>query len=389
MQKLYLSCIELRCCCTTIELAVCGGWQPANNKKKKKEKRGYYMSNMANHGAKWSVYAPLNGQAVALEQVPDEVFSEKVLGDGLGIIPSDGKVYSPVNGEISSVAEMLHAYGFESDDGLEILVHVGLDTVALKGEGFKSYVNEGDKVCVGDLVAEVDLELLKKKGINPITPVLVCDGGVSMSIHESQSRFFENIIGRSEPFCNYVFPKIQELFPEQMKDVDAEMFYRGINKAEPSLIRTEADELTYCLHIMVRYELEKQLIAGSLCVKDIPDAWNRMYKDYLGIDVPNDKEGCLQDSHWSGGMFGYFPSYALGSAYGPQMLHQMELDIGSVWEDVAKGDVSGVKDWLKEHIHQHAGFYKPEQLFEMACGKFDAGFYTVYLTDKFGKLYNL
>ena len=156
MQKLYLSCIELRCRCTAVELVVCVGWQLANNEKKKKEKRGYYMSNMANHGAKWSVYAPLNGQAVALEQVPDEVFSEKVLGDGLGIIPSDGKVYSPVNGEISSVAETLHAYGFESDDGLEILVHVGLDTVALKGEGFKSYVNEGDKVCVGDLVAEVD-----------------------------------------------------------------------------------------------------------------------------------------------------------------------------------------------------------------------------------------
>lgn len=135
------------------------------------------MSNMVKHGAKWSVYAPLNGQAVALEQVPDEVFSEKVLGDGLGIIPSDGKVYSPVNGEISSVAETLHAYGFASDDGLEILVHVGLDTVALKGEGFKSYVKEGDKVSVGDLVAEVDLELLKRKGINPITPVLVCDGG--------------------------------------------------------------------------------------------------------------------------------------------------------------------------------------------------------------------
>ena len=135
------------------------------------------MSNMVKHGAKRSIYAPLNGQAVALEQVPDEVFSEKVLGDGLGIIPSDGKVYSPVNGEISSVAETLHAYGFASDDGLEILVHVGLDTVALKGEGFKAHVKEGDRVQVGDLVAEVDLELLKSKGINPITPVLVCDGG--------------------------------------------------------------------------------------------------------------------------------------------------------------------------------------------------------------------
>ena len=214
-------------------------------------------------------------------------------------------------------------------------------------------------------------------------------GGVSMSIHESQSRFFENIIGRSEAFCKYVFPKIQELFPEQMAGVDGDMFYRGINKAEPSLIRTEADELTYCLHIMVRYELEKQLIAGTLEVKDVPAAWNRMYQEYLGIEVPNDKEGCLQDSHWSGGMFGYFPSYALGSAYGPQMLHQMEQEIGSCWEDISKGDVKPVKNWLKEHIHRYAGFYKPGQLFEMSCGKFDATYYTDYLTEKYTKLYNL
>ena len=130
------------------------------------------MSSMAKGG----VFAPLTGQAVPLDQVPDEVFSGKVLGDGLGILPEEGKVYSPVNGEISSVAETLHAYGFTSEDGLEVLVHVGLDTVALKGEGFKSYVQEGDQVKVGDLIAEVNLELLKSKGINPITPVLICDG---------------------------------------------------------------------------------------------------------------------------------------------------------------------------------------------------------------------
>ena len=214
-------------------------------------------------------------------------------------------------------------------------------------------------------------------------------GGVSMSIHESQSRFFENLIGRSEAFCKHIFPKVRELFPEQMKGVDADMFYRAVNKAEPSLIRTEADELTYSLHIMIRYELEKQLIGGTLEVKDVPAAWNRMYQEYLGIEVPNDKEGCLQDSHWSGGMIGYFPSYALGSAYGPQMLRQMELEVGPIYGDVAKGDVSKVKGWLKEHIHRHAGFYKPEQLFEMACGKFDAKYYTDYLTEKFTKLYNL
>lgn len=214
-------------------------------------------------------------------------------------------------------------------------------------------------------------------------------GGVSMGIHESQSRFYENLIGRSEAFIRCIFPKVKELFPEQMKNVDAEQFYRAVNKAEASLIRTEADELTYCLHIMVRYEIEKQLISGTLDVKNVPAEWNRLYKEYLGIDVPNDREGCLQDSHWSGGAVGYFPSYALGSAYGPQILKVMEKDLGDVYEDVAKGDLSRVTGWLKEHIHRHASFIKPGQLFESVCGKFDAKYYTDYLTEKYTKLYQL
>ena len=214
-------------------------------------------------------------------------------------------------------------------------------------------------------------------------------GGVSMGIHESQSRFYENLIGRSEAFIRCIFPKVKELFPEQMKNVDAEQFYRAVNKAEASLIRTEADELTYCLHIMVRYEIEKQLISGTLDVKNVPAEWNRLYKEYLGIDVPNDREGCLQDSHWSGGAVGYFPSYALGSAYGPQILKVMEKDLGDVYEDVAKGDLSRVTGWLKEHIHRHASFIKPGELFESVCGKFDAKYYTDYLTEKYTKLYQL
>lgn len=214
-------------------------------------------------------------------------------------------------------------------------------------------------------------------------------GGVSMGIHESQSRFYENLIGRSEAFAHAIFPKAKELFPEQLAEVDETMFYRAINKAEPSLIRTEADELTYALHVMVRYEIEKQVIGGTLAVKDIPGEWKRLYKEYLGVDVPNDREGCLQDSHWSGGMVGYFPSYALGSAYGVQMLRKMEEDLGDVHTDVAKGDLSKVTGWLKEHIHRHASFKKPGTLFEEVCGKFDAKYYTDYLTEKFGKLYNL
>lgn len=214
-------------------------------------------------------------------------------------------------------------------------------------------------------------------------------GGTSMGIHESQSRFYENLIGRSKAFAACVLPKLQELFPEQLADVDVDAFYCAINNVNPSLIRIEADELTYCLHIMVRYEIEKQLISGALAVKDVPAAWNSLYEEYLGVQVPNDAMGCLQDIHWSFGNLGYFPSYALGSAYGAQMLAIMEKELGDVYADVEKGDLSRITDWLRRHIHQYASFKKPGQVFEDACGKFDAKYYTDYLTRKYTDLYNL
>ncbi len=214
-------------------------------------------------------------------------------------------------------------------------------------------------------------------------------GGVSMGIHESQSRFYENLIGRSRAFVHAIFPKVKALFPEQLAGVDEELFYRAINRAEPSLIRTESDELTYALHIMVRYEIEKQMIAGKMAVADVPAEWNRLYKEYLGVDVPNDTLGCLQDSHWSGGAIGYFPSYALGSAYGPQLLIMMQEVLGDVDGEVARGDLRRVTAWLKEHIHRHASFKKPGELFESVCGNFDAKYFTDYLTEKYTKLYDL
>ena len=214
-------------------------------------------------------------------------------------------------------------------------------------------------------------------------------GGVSMGIHESQSRFYENLIGRSKAFCSCILPKLKELFPEQMTSVDLDAFYRTVNHVEPSLIRVEADELTNCLHIMVRYELEKQLISGTLAVKDIPTEWNRLYREYLGIEVPSDTMGCLQDVHWSMGSFGYFPSYALGSAYGAQMLTIMQQELGDVFETVEKGDLSLVTSWLRQNIHQHASFKKPGQLFKDVCGTFDATYYTDYLTGKYSELYHL
>ncbi len=213
-------------------------------------------------------------------------------------------------------------------------------------------------------------------------------GGVSMGVHESQSRFFENIIGRSRPFIEAIYPKVQEFFPEQLGGISAEQFYRAINKVEPSLIRTESDELTYCLHIMVRYEIEKKLIDGTMEAKDVPAEWSRLYKEYLGIDVPADRDGCLQDSHWSGGSFGYFPSYALGNAYGAQMLHNMEQTV-DVAGDSAKGDVTRIAGWLREHVHQYGGLLVPADVVKNACGEFDPSYYTDYLTRKYTELYQL
>lgn len=217
----------------------------------------------------------------------------------------------------------------------------------------------------------------------------VLDGGTSMSIHESQSRFYENIIGRSREFCNLIFPELCRIFPEQMKGRTAEELYRAVNKAEPSLIRTEADELTYSLHVMVRYELEKRVIAGELEVKDLPKEWNRLYKEYLGVDVPDDKHGILQDSHWAGGLIGYFPSYALGNAYGAQFLTKMRESV-DFEKCIAEGDFEAINAWNRENIWKHGCLYTPAQILERVLkGEFSADYYIEYLTEKYKDIYGI
>ena len=273
-----------------------------------------------------------------------------------------------------SIAETEHPFteGFNNKD-VRITTHYHENNLA---SSMYSVIHEGGHA-------------LYELGSDDCYNYTVLSGGVSMGIHESQSRFYENLIGRSEAFIRAIFPKVKELFPEQLADVDAGMFYRAVNKAEPSLVRTEADELTYALHIMVRYEIEKQLIGGTLEIKDVPYEWNRLYKEYLNVDVPNDQMGCLQDVHWSGGMIGYFPSYALGSAYGAQMLDKMCQELGDVYLQVEKGDLSQVTDWLKRNVHRYASYKKPGEVFEDICGTFDAKYYTDYLTRKYTRLYSL
>ena len=215
------------------------------------------------------------------------------------------------------------------------------------------------------------------------------DGGVSMGIHESQSRFYENLLGRSRAFVNYIFPTLCECFPEQMQGYTAEDVYRAINLVTPSLIRTEADEVTYCLHVMVRYELEKRVISGELAVRDLPAEWNRLYREYLGVEVPDDTHGVLQDSHWSFGGIGYFPSYALGSAYGAQLLRKMRETV-DVEACLAKGDFAPINAWNREHIWQYGCLKKPGVLLEEALGEpFDPFVYTDYLEKKYSELYGI
>ncbi len=213
------------------------------------------------------------------------------------------------------------------------------------------------------------------------------DTGTSMGVHESQSRFYENIIGRSRAFVSRLYPMLRDLFPAEFADVSEDELYRALNKAQPSLIRTEADELTYTMHIIIRYEIEKMLFSGEVTSKNLPETWNRLYKEYLGVDVPDDKRGVLQDSHWSGGAMGYFPSYALGSAYGAQMLKAMQKDI-DVFGTIEQGDFSKVNAWLENKIHRFGRMLDPTDVVVKATGApFNPKYYIEYLDAKMKDVY--
>lgn len=217
----------------------------------------------------------------------------------------------------------------------------------------------------------------------------VLDGGVSMAIHESQSRFYENIIGRSKSFINLIFPKMKELWPEHFEKVTADELYKAVNKVMPSFIRTEADEVTYALHVLIRYEIEKKIFHDEIEIKDLPKEWNRLYKEYLGVDVPSDSKGVLQDVHWSDGLIGYFPSYAIGSAYGAQFLEKMKETI-DVDACIEKGDFKPINEWNREHIWKYGSSKSPSEVLEIALGEsFSIDAYANYLDKKYKEIYDL
>ena len=213
---------------------------------------------------------------------------------------------------------------------------------------------------------------------------------VSLGIHESQSRMWENQVGRSRAFWEYFFPRAQETFPQALANVSLDDFHAAINDSRPSLIRVEADEVTYNLHILIRFELEKSLIEGDLKVADLPAAWGEKYQDYLGIPSPTDTDGVLQDVHWSAGLFGYFPTYTLGNLYAAQFFAQAKLDLGNLDEQFRRGEFGDLREWLRNNIHAHGRRYSPAQLAERITGMPLSHVPLMeYLTSKYGEFYGI
>ena len=216
----------------------------------------------------------------------------------------------------------------------------------------------------------------------------ILGSGGSMGIHESQSRFYENIIGRDLHFWKGLYEKTKEEFTF-LKDISLEDFYREINLVEPSLIRVDADELTYSLHIMVRYEIEKGIIDGSIDVEDLPKVWKEKMEEYLGVVPSTDSEGVMQDVHWSAGLVGYFPSYALGSAYSAQIYNTMKKEL-NVDEILEGGEMYKIREWLGEKIHKYGKLKEtPEIIKEVTGEDLNPKYYIEYLRDKYSKIYNI
>lgn len=230
---------------------------------------------------------------------------------------------------------------------------------------------------------------LYEQGIDDSITMTPIGHGTSMGMHESQSRFYENNLGRSLPFWKPIYQKLQETFPTQLGDIPLEAFYRAINRSESSLIRTEADELTYPFHVMIRYEIEKLIFEGMVSVSELPALWNQKYQEYLGVVPATDTEGILQDMHWSGGDFGYFPSYALGSAIAAQIFHHLNT-VMPLEHYLEEGNLTPIQDYLQAHIHRFGESKNTLELLQDMTGEtFNPDYYISYLIEKYTTLYEL
>jgi carboxypeptidase Taq len=257
----------------------------------------------------------------------------------------------------------------------------GLDDIRIT-----THYNERDLTSVFATMHEYGHALYEHQ-VDPALERTPLGSGVSLGLHESQSRLWENLVGRGRPFWTATYGRLQETFPEQLRGVELETFYRAVNRVHPSLIRIHADEVTYNLHIILRFELEQELIEGRLPVRELPSTWNARMHEYLGIEVPNDAEGVLQDMHWAFGSFGYFPTYSLGNVMSVQIWERLREDLPDLDEQIERGDFGDLREWLRERIHRHGRKLTPTETLERAAGaSIEAGPYLRYLDAKHGEL---
>jgi carboxypeptidase Taq len=230
---------------------------------------------------------------------------------------------------------------------------------------------------------------LYEENLNPKWMYQPVGTSCSSGFHESQSRFVENIIGRSREFWVYFLPKLKKLTGKTLADIDLDPFVHAINQVKPSKIRVEADEVTYGLHIIIRFDIERDLFADKITVKELPQVWNQKYKDYLDIKIENDSEGVMQDTHWASGLYGYFPSYALGNIYSGHILNTMDKDLPNWRKEIEKGNFKIARKWLTKNVHSYGDLYDPLELIRKITGnELNIKPYLNYLSEKYSKLYN-
>jgi carboxypeptidase Taq len=224
---------------------------------------------------------------------------------------------------------------------------------------------------------------LYERQVDPALERTPLCGGVSLGLHESQSRMWENLVGRSLPFLRWYYPRLQEAYPAQLGSVEVEDFYRAVNKIEPTFIRVDADQVTYNMHVILRFELEQEIVTEALALADVPEAWNAKMKEYLGIDVPDDRRGVLQDVHWSGGGMGYFPTYSLGNVMSLQIWERVREAIPNLDEQFEQGEFGTLREWLRDNLHRYGRKFTPQETLQRVAGApLDAGPYLRYLKDK-------
>ncbi|MDX6720046.1 MAG: carboxypeptidase Taq [Solirubrobacteraceae bacterium] len=296
----------------------------------------------------------------------------------------------PIAAQRAIGLQIARAMGFEDSAWrLDDAVHPFASSPTSRDVRVTSRFDEDSLTGLFALMHEVGHGLYEH-GVDPALARTTLDTGVSLGVHESQSRLWENLVGRSEPFWSYWLPRCRELMPETLGDVELDVFLRAINVVRPTLIRVEADEMTYALHVIGRFELELELIEGTLDVRDLPQAWASKTRDLLGIEVPDDLRGVLQDVHWSEGIIGYFPTYAIGNVLAAQLWRAARADLPGLDDDLRAAEYGDLRAWLVDRIHRHGRRLTPGELIERAVGgPLDPGPMLEHLEAKYRRLYGL